>query len=180
MFNNATGQITYSLDDGAGQRSSGSSFSTVAMSQLVITADFSLNQWGATLNGAAIIEGQPITTAHAAMTLGDIDAEAIYPGSQSGIDGMFFDNFTVTATPESAPRILLDPQNQTLMAGSDLVLGVIASGAAPLAYQWYFNNYLIPDATNDVLWLSNTVPTDAGNYEVTVTSPGGTLATHAR
>jgi hypothetical protein len=176
MFNNATGLVTYSLDDGAGQRPSGSIFSTVSMSQLVITADFSLNQWGATLNGAAIIEGQPITTVRAPLTLGDIDAGAIYAGLQSGIDGMFFDNFSVTAGPESGLRIVLPPQNQTLTAGSDLVLGVIAGGGAPFSYQWYFNNGIIPGATNAGLWLSNTIPADAGNYAVTVTSPAGTVA----
>ena len=137
-FNNATGQVTYSLDDGAGQRSSGSVFSTVSLSQLVVTADFSRNQWGATLNGTAIIEGQPITTVHAALTLGDIDAAAIYTGLLSGLDGMFFDNFSVTAGPESLPHIVLAPQNQNITAGNNLVLGVVASGARAFVLSMVF------------------------------------------
>jgi Immunoglobulin domain len=178
MFNNATGQITYGLNDGAGQRSSGFTFSAASTAQLVVTADFSSNLWSATLNGAPIIAGQPITATNAALTLGDIDAQAIYPGLQSGADGMLFDNYTVTAEPESAPTIVLAPQSQTVTAGSSVMLGVIAGGASPLSYQWYYKGQTIPGAISPSLWLSNTVSTESGNYMVVVTNPAGSaLAT---
>lgn len=178
-FDDASGLITYSLDDGAGQRSAGLTFGTSAASQLTITADFAHNQWGATLNGASIIARQPITTAHAALTLGDVAAKAIYPGSPSGVDGMFFDNYNVTAGPPLAPYIELAPQIQTVIAGGALVSSVISGGAPPLAYQWYFNNGIMVGATNSSLWLDNVAAGQSGNYTVVVTNAYGSVSASA-
>jgi hypothetical protein len=105
--------------------------------------------------------------------LGDIDAEAIYPGLQSGIDGMLFDNYTVTAEPEPAPRIVLGPQNQTVTVGNNLVLGVIASGSPTLMYQWYSNREPILGATSAGLWLANATLAESGSYTVVVSNATG-------
>ena len=168
IFNNGTGQITYGLDDGLGQRRTGSAFATAVMLQMQITADFSQNEWSATLNGTPLVAGQPITTSQAALTLGDVDAEAIYSGLLSGVDAMFFDNITLTAGPEPFPSIVLGPQSQTMTAGGTTALNVIASGAPPLSYQWYYAGQAIPGATNPGLWLTNATPANSGNYQVVV------------
>jgi hypothetical protein len=175
MFNNATRQITYSLDDGAGQRSSGSTFSANVVSQLSITADFSRNEWGATLNGTPIIAGQPMTTIGASLTLGDIAAAASYPRLQSALDGMLFDNYTVTANPEPAPRVVVGPQSQSLTAGNDLVLDVIATGTPPLSSQWNFHGGALAGQTNAGLWLTNATTAESGNYSVVVRNANGAV-----
>jgi hypothetical protein len=168
MFNNGTGQITYGLDDGAGQRSTGAPFTTAFTSQLEITADFSRNEWSATLNKVVVVAGQPISTARPALPLGYIDAEAIYQGLQSQIDAMVFDNITLTASPEPFPEIVLGLQPQTITSGSTTALNVIASGTPPLCYQWFYDGQPIPGATNAGLWLTNATPAASGNYQVAV------------
>ena len=168
MFNNATGQITYGLDDGAGQRPTGFAFTTTAMAQLEITADFSRNEWSASLNKVPIVAGQPITTVQAALTLGDVDAEAIYAASPCGLDAMVFDNFTVTAGPEPSMEIVSAPQSQTVTTGGTAALSVLASGAPPFFYQWYYEGQPITGATNAGLWLTNATSAASGNYRVVV------------
>jgi len=173
MFGSGTGQITYGLDDGAGQRPTGSTFNPVIVSQLEITADFSQNEWSATLNGTPIIAGQKITTVQAALTLGDVDAEALYPGFVSGGDAMLFDNYMLTAAPEPSPGIVLGPQSQTVAWGGTTALNVIASGEGPLSYQWYFDGEPISKATNAGLWLTNVTSAASGNYDVAVINENG-------
>jgi hypothetical protein len=173
MFNNTNNQITFSLDDGMGQRSTGFDFNTTSSYQLVITADLSRNQWSATLNGTTIVTREEITTVEAPLTLGDIDAEGIYAGLLSGMDGMVFDNYTVSAQPESLPSIEVGLQDENVTAGNNLVLGVVAGGAGPLAYQWLYDGAIIPGATNATLWLSNCVPEQSGSYLVTIANAAG-------
>jgi hypothetical protein len=180
MFNDGTGQITYGLDDGQGQRRTGSTFSTTAMAQLEITADFSQNEWSATLNGTPLVAGRPITTVGAALTLGDVDAEAIYSGLLSGLDGMIFDNFTLTASPRLIPEIVSGLQSQTVTSGGTTALSVIASGAPPLSYQWYYDGQPIVGASDAGLWLANVAPAASGSYEVVVENENGTTSTACR
>jgi hypothetical protein len=168
MFNQSTGEVSFALDDGKGERASGFPFPTAGISQLIITADFARNQWSATMNGIYVTAEQPITTLQAPPALGDIDAKAIYTSLQTGVDGMFFDNFTVTAEPELDPSILAGLTNETITAGGDLVLGVVAGGAQPLSYQWCSDEGPIPGATNATLYITNVTPADTGAYVVVV------------
>src|SRR5262249_31098505 len=55
----------------------------------------------------------------------------------------------------SGPVITNSPQGQTVMAGSNLVFAVGATGSGPLRYFWRFNNTFVPDATNSTLALSS-------------------------
>ena len=72
------------------------------------------------------------------------------------------------------PVIDADPTNRTVVAGTNAAFTVLASGGAPLRYQWYFNSTnLVSDATNASLVLSNVVGAQAGGYSVVVTNGGG-------
>jgi hypothetical protein len=51
---------------------------------------------------------------------------------------------------------------------------VIASGSAPLSYQWQFNSNDLAGATDATLTLTNTQPDQAGSYSVVVTNVAGT------
>ncbi len=53
------------------------------------------------------------------------------------------------------------------------VFDVIATGSAPLNYQWFFNNATIAGATNASFTRSNAQPVHQGNYFVVVTNSGG-------
>jgi len=75
----------------------------------------------------------------------------------------------------SSPAITSAPQGQTVLAGSNAVFTVGATGSAPLRYFWFFSNSALPDATNSVLNLSNVTTSHAGSYSVIVSNFAGSV-----
>jgi hypothetical protein len=73
------------------------------------------------------------------------------------------------------PGITVSPVNQTTVAGSNVVLSVVASGTGPFSYQWSFNGTNILGATNATLTLTNLHPNQSGSYAATITTPYGTI-----
>jgi len=75
-----------------------------------------------------------------------------------------------------AAGITTQPQSQSVVAGSNAVFTVVASGQAPISYQWSLNganltnSTHIAGATKATLTVSNVVASDAGNYRVAVTN----------
>jgi hypothetical protein len=67
------------------------------------------------------------------------------------------------------------PSNLTVPAGTNLTLSVVATGSAPMCYQWYFNGTAIPNATTNVLVINNIQNGNAGTYSVAINNAvGGT------
>ena len=87
------------------------------------------------------------------------------------------------ATPPGTPMILYtnlltvltQPQSQTVTAGQDAALSVVADGVPTLHFQWMLNNVDIPGATNSTLVISNSGPADIGTYSVFITNYFGSL-----
>ena len=79
------------------------------------------------------------------------------------------------------PAIAVQPANQTVGVGTNVNLTVVATGTAPLRYQWQTNGINlvnggnISGATNAVLTISNVRTTNAGIYSVIVTNAGGSV-----
>jgi hypothetical protein len=73
------------------------------------------------------------------------------------------------------------PAAQTVAAGGNATFTVVATGAAPLSYQWYRNGLSLSGQTGTQLALTNIGSSDAGNYTVAVSNSSGvavsTLAT---
>jgi hypothetical protein len=179
-FNNTSHGINYALDNGVGAVPTGASFDNTTIYTLRISMDFSRNVWSATLNGANLIGNVPISATGATLNLGDIGATAEYINpSNPGFDAMLFDNFTVIAAPSSAPTILYAPGSQNVAVGSDVMLGVVAAGAAPLSYQWYYNADLMPQETNASVELNNVVTNQSGTYSVIVWNSNGSAGAAA-
>ncbi|EEF59906.1 beta strand repeat-containing protein [Pedosphaera parvula] len=80
---------------------------------------------------------------------------------------------TVIANTNVAPAITTQPQNQTVAVGQSATFSVVATGTAPLLYQWRFNTTNIPGAQGSSLTLSNVQPSNAGNYSVVITNIAG-------
>jgi len=79
-----------------------------------------------------------------------------------------------TLTVLSPPAITLHPLSQSALVGSNVTLNVVATGTAPLRYQWYFNtSTLLVNQTNPSLALLNLTTNDAGLYRVTVSNDFG-------
>jgi hypothetical protein len=101
----------------------------------------------------------------------------------AGLSGVFaiaagdYQNLALVAEALAGPPLIsLTPQSQTADVGSAVNLLVNASGAPPLAYQWFFNGTnAIGGATFTELLLTNVQPRDSGAYTVVVTNAFGTI-----
>jgi alpha-tubulin suppressor-like RCC1 family protein len=73
------------------------------------------------------------------------------------------------------PTILVQPVNQTLMAGNTAIFSVTAIGFSPLNYQWLFNGTNLAGNTNSLLTLAGVNTNDNGSYQVIVTNSYGSV-----
>lgn len=76
----------------------------------------------------------------------------------------------VDFTPSVPPKILSEPQDQTVLVGTRVGFSVAASGVVPLTYQWRFNGVPLLFANNASYILPAASAADAGKYSVEVTS----------
>src|SRR6516165_5680234 len=85
-------------------------------------------------------------------------------------------NLSSVAGPlTTAPSIVSQPFDQTSSTGRMTSFSVKATGAVPILYQWYFNNSVIPQATNDSTVIPNIGSSDFGSYYVIVANSFGTV-----
>src|SRR5664280_2844561 len=63
-----------------------------------------------------------------------------------------------------APRIVVDPQSQTVIEGNNVDLGVQATGTPPLQYQWQWIGVDRPGDTGSRLLIYQIRPDQAGAY----------------
>jgi len=71
------------------------------------------------------------------------------------------------------PSLLSHPEAQFVIQGSNATLTVVASGTAPLAYQWQFNDAPLAGATASSFTRTNAQPVHSGNYQVVVSNAFG-------
>ncbi len=111
-----------------------------------------------------------------------------YGGTVTSIGG----SLTVTNIP---PAIEVPPASQTNGAGTTVTMTVIATGSAPLSYQWQFNGTNLMNGTNlvngakiittgassNILTIRNVQLTNSGTYTIVVTNTiyGGSATTNA-
>jgi len=79
------------------------------------------------------------------------------------------------------PSIVTQPTNQNYVANGNASFAVVASGTAPLRYQWFrdgfamVNGARISGATNSLLTITALQAGDIGNYQVVVTNSFGSI-----
>jgi hypothetical protein len=82
---------------------------------------------------------------------------------------------TVTMAPV-APSITTQPANQSVQAGQSATFSVVATGTAPLSYQWRRNGAAIAGATSATYHTPATSSADNGAvYSVVVSNAAGSL-----
>ncbi len=82
---------------------------------------------------------------------------------------------TVSAV-DVAPQITTDPANQTVTAGQSATFSVVATGTAPLSYQWQKNGTAISGATGATYTTPATTTSDSGStYTVVVSNGAGSV-----
>lgn len=81
--------------------------------------------------------------------------------------------FVITGGIATAPAITTQPLSQTVTAGSDVTLSVVATGSPAPTYRWRFNGADIAGATEATVRFLNVPLAAAGNYSVVVTNSAG-------
>jgi hypothetical protein len=72
-----------------------------------------------------------------------------------------------------APQITTQPLSRVADMGAAVSFVIVASGDAPLSYQWRLNGSAIPDATTNPYTIPAAQSTNAGDYSVVVANSSG-------
>src|SRR5208282_441172 len=119
------------------------------------------------------------------MITGATSASYMTPPTVSGDNGAMFSvvvmnvagnqpSSAATLTVNVPPSITTQPQNQTAKLGNPATFSVVASGTAPLSYQWSKNSTMINGATSASYMTPPTVSGDNGaKFSVVVTNIAG-------
>src|SRR5207248_2040998 len=79
-----------------------------------------------------------------------------------------------------APVITTQPVNQTVITGQAATFSVVASGTAPMSYQWQKNGASIAGATSASYTTPATTTSDSGStFKVVVSNGAGTATSNA-
>ncbi|HKW61802.1 MAG TPA: immunoglobulin domain-containing protein [Candidatus Acidoferrum sp.] len=131
---------------------------------------------------------------NAANIAGATSASYTTPATTTSDSGSTFDvvvtNNAGTATSNSvtltvnaavvAPSITTQPVNQTVTAGQTATFSVVATGTAPLSYQWQKNGANISGATSASYTTPATTTSDTGStFAVVVSNSAGTATSNA-
>lgn len=74
------------------------------------------------------------------------------------------------------PQIASQTSNATVIAGTTVTLATVATGTAPLFYQWFENGTQLSNATNAALTLTNVARAAGGVYSLSVSNSYGTAS----
>jgi Immunoglobulin domain/Immunoglobulin I-set domain len=86
---------------------------------------------------------------------------------------------TVNQAAAVAPTVTTQPVNQTVAAGQTATFSVLASGTAPLSYQWRKNGTNITGATSSSYTTAATTTADTGStFSVVVNNSAGSAASN--
>jgi hypothetical protein len=175
-FDNYNTRIYYAPNDGTGYHDTGLTFQNNQIYYLEVSMDFAHNLWGATLDGVAVVQGQPISaTNNVGLDLGDIDATWLQSSGTFGDNYMLFDDYFVAAQGSQAPKIITAPQAQSVTVGNNASFLVVVASPLPVTYQWRFDGATIPGANAATLTLNNIGVNQAGNYSVVVSNAAGVV-----
>jgi sugar lactone lactonase YvrE len=86
----------------------------------------------------------------------------------------------VRLTVTDRPTIVQAPTDRTAPAGTDVTLGVVASGSPPLSYQWSHNGTALTGETRSELVLARVTAAANGIYTVRIANAAGEIAASAR
>jgi hypothetical protein len=100
-------------------------------------------------------------------------------------DIFMFDNITLTEIsgtitpppppPLVAPTILTQPTNVSVVAGAMATFQTVATGSAPLAYQWQKNGTILAGATQSTYTISSSISDNGSVYVCVVTNQAGVV-----
>jgi hypothetical protein len=129
-------------------------------------------QWqkgGATIAGATSATYTISTT-----TMNDAGTYTCVVTNSAGSATSNAATLTVSAAA-TAPAITVQPSNVSVLAGSSASFSIVATGTAPLTYQWSKGGTAISGATSATYSIASAQASDAGTYMCTVTNSAGAV-----
>lgn len=87
-------------------------------------------------------------------------------------------NLNFTSVGGTLPSITTQPASATVNAGGSVSFSVVATGTAPLSYQWQLGGVAITGATTDTYAISNVSAAQAGTYTVVVSNAAGSVTSN--
>lgn len=91
----------------------------------------------------------------------------------NSISQLYLTSLTITAKNSAVADIATQPVNQAWVTGQAGSVSVVASGTAPLTYQWYKDTSPLSGATSATYSVGAASAEDVGNYYVVVTNALG-------
>lgn len=132
-------------------------------------------------NGVAITGNASATTATLSLPNVQVaDADSYYVRISNNVSQISSDPVSLTVTPAS-PTIAVQPASRSVGPNGTTSLSVVASGTAPLAYQWRKGDAALlnnSSASTSTLVLSNVQLQDEGAYEVVVSNTVGSVTSN--
>jgi pectate lyase len=128
-------------------------------------------------NGAAIAGATAASLTLTNVQAADAGAYRVVVSNAAGSATSATALLTVETGPV-APGITSQPASQIVVVGGQASFTVIATGTAPLSYQWSKNGSPIAGATAATLSLTNVQQSDSGGYNVTVGNSVGTATSN--
>jgi hypothetical protein len=106
---------------------------------------------------------------------GQIDEPAIYNRvlTDEEIAAIYAAGASGKCLVPTSPTIVAQPESRTVALGDSVGFSVVASGTAPLTYQWSFNGAPIVGATNALFSIASAQESNTGSYFVSVTNAHG-------
>lgn len=133
-------------------------------------------QWSK--DGSALTGATSSTYSLGSAQLADAGSYTVVVGNTAGSVASNAATLSVTAAPV-APSISTNPQSTTVTTGNSVQFSVVASGTAPLAYQWKKNGTAISGATSALYTIGTAALSDAADYTVVITNAAGTATSSA-
>ena len=176
VFDNSNLVISTLSQSGTGLVPTGQTFNNSSTYQLEVLMSFAQNEWSASLDGVPVVSSQPMGDLGTPLDFGSARAVwVVRDSSAPGDNYMLFDNYALAViTALVLPELTMQPQSQSVTAGSMVNFSTSANGTSPLSFQWYRDGNNIAGATNVTLSLSNVQTNQAGRYWVVVTNLAGT------
>jgi hypothetical protein len=84
---------------------------------------------------------------------------------------------TIALLSDGAPKITVQPWDQTVADNANLLLAAKVVGTPPLQYQWQLNGVDIPGATRETYSILNVQASSAGSYALIVSNKLGAAST---
>jgi len=124
-------------------------------------------------NGASLSGATSSSYSKSNVQSGDAGNYVVVVSNSSGSLTSSVAVLTVSAASGVAPTITQQPSSVAVTTGSTATFTVVASGSAPLSYQWYLNGNAIAGASASSYAVTSAQSTDAGTYAVYVANTAG-------